>query len=108
MTDLIFFVVAVAGFTGQFFDCITTDAGISAGWKELSGASALIIKKFGITGLFVTKCVLLGIATPVLMYSLLPYGSVSGSIVAGVAAVAGFYAGIVNYKKLKAAKISVF
>jgi hypothetical protein len=111
-TQVLFFVAVAAGFTGQFLDVYTTSVAASHGWKETITAPAALLKAFGMTGLTIVKVVGLGLAAPMLtMIVELHFkgpGELAGTAVAAVVAAGGFYAGIVNYLRLKASKISVF
>ena len=109
--DTMFFVAVAAGLAGQMLDSYTTDIAFSHGWKETVGPTAWLIQKLGLTGTLAFKCAGLGVVTPILLTILsLHYGAgyAAGTIVAAISAGVGFYAGIVNAKRLKVAKISIF
>ena len=106
--DILFFFVAAAGLAGQVFDSYTTDTALAHGWKETVGPTAWLINKIGISGAILVKCAGLGVFAPALLAILGAHygaGFVAATIVSAVAAGVGFYAGIVNYRRLKAAKI---
>lgn len=107
-SDVLFFFVAAAGLAGQMFDSYTTDTAMAHGWKETVGPTAWLINQIGISGAILVKCVGLGVAAPALLAILgVHYGAgyIAATIVSAVAAGVGFYAGVVNYRRLKAAKI---
>ena len=104
--DIIFFAAVAAAISGQGMDVITTNAALANGWTETSKASAWAIKKIGFAAFAFLKVAALAIGGPVLCYSL--GHSIVGSVVAGISAGVGFYAGIANYLLEKKAKISVF
>jgi hypothetical protein len=110
-SDVLFFVSVAAGLAGQFLDCYTTDMGLAHGWKESSGPAAWLISKVGSGPLYALKCAGFGIVAPIVLVIIGKHtgvGDIAGIAVAVVAAGAGFYAGIKNYLRLKAAKISIF
>lgn len=111
-TQVLLFAAVAASVAGQLSDVYTTSVANSHGWTETVAAPAAILKKLGITGLTIVKVVGLAIAAPLLTTIIELHfkgpGYAAGSAVAFAAAVGGFYAGIVNYRRLKAAKISVF
>ena len=106
--DILFFFVAAAGLAGQVFDSYTTDTALAHGWKETVGPTAWLISKIGLTGTVLVKCAGLGVVAPALLaIAGVHYGAgyLAATLVSAVAAGVGFYAGIVNYRRLKAAKI---
>lgn len=106
--DVLFFFVAAAGLAGQVFDSYTTDTALAHGWKETVGPTAWLANKIGVTGMLLVKCAGLGVVAPALLAILGVHygvGYAAATIVSAVAAGVGFYAGIVNYKRLKAAKV---
>ena len=111
-TQILLFVAVAAAIAGQMSDVYTTSVAASHGWKETISAPAALLTKFGVTGLALVKIVGLSIAAPLLTTIIeLQFkgpGYAAGSCVGFVAAAGGFYAGIVNYLRLKASKISVF
>jgi hypothetical protein len=110
-TDVLFFVSGAAGLAGQMLDSYTTDTAIAHGWTETVKPTAWLIKKIGLAGTLTLKCAGFGVIFPILITILsLHYGEgyAAGTLVAAGNAVTGFYAGIVNARRLKAAKISLF
>lgn len=104
--DVLFFIVVALAIGGQGLDIITTSAGLAHNAKETSGVVAWAIKKLSLPVVALVKVAGFGIGAPVLFYSLNHLGV--GVFVASAAATAGFVAGIINYRRLKAAKIAVF
>src|ERR1700687_675082 len=111
-TQILLFVAVAAAIAGQLSDVYTTSVATSHGWVETVLAPATLVKKFGLTALTAVKVVGLGIVAPLLTTIIELHfnapGYLTGSIIAFLAAAGGFYAGVVNYLRLKAAKISIF
>jgi hypothetical protein len=106
--DVLFFIAVATAVAGQGLDVITTNAGISVdGVKsETNAVVRWAITKLGLPVVAFIKVGGLAIGLPVLFYS---FGHPNvGSYVAFASAAAGFVTGVINYRRLKAAKISVF
>lgn len=104
--DILFFAAVAAAIAGQGMDVITTNAALANKWTETSKDSAWVISKIGFPAFAFLKVAGLAMAAPIFFYA--EGHSVVGSIVAGISAGVGFYAGIHNYLLEKKAKISVF
>ncbi len=111
-TQLLLFIAVALALAGQLSDIITTDVALAHGWAETISAPAKLIKWLGVTALTGIKVVGFGIVAPLLTTIIELHfnapGYAAGTCVALAASAAGFFAGVTNYLRLKAAKISVF
>jgi hypothetical protein len=92
---------------GQFLDAHTTEVALANGWTETNKLAAKVIAKTSTTVLTAIKCIGCAQLLPVAAYAI--GGKEPGMIAVALASgVWGFWAGIKNYKLLKARKISTF
>ena len=92
--DTFFFICAAACFFGQFMDARTTDKALAAGDTEANPIVALF-GKLGVTGIYIFKCVGIGMGWPLLGWALAKDEVVGGYVGLGMAA-AGIGAAIYN------------
>lgn len=102
--DVTFFLATVLCDAGQYLDARTTEVGLSSGFQEGNAIGSFLLKKLGVTGLYVLKCAALP-AVAGIMYGF--YGK-AGIVADLVFAGLGFAAGIRNYLMLRKNKVSVF
>ena len=106
ISELIMCALTALAIAGQFLDTHTTQVGLAAGNTEVNAVTKWLISKIGVAGLYPLKCAVLPLGLVVLFASV--FGATEACIVEGLVAGAGLYAGIHNYRILKAQKISVF
>lgn len=103
MSPILLFVLYVLAVLGQFLDARTTEVALQNGFKEANPIGRFLIGKLGISGTYAIKCA----AFPAIFLFL----AVSRYSLAGVLgfvflAVLGFLLGILDWRKLSAAKIT--
>lgn len=101
-----FFIAAAASIAGQFLDARTTEVflGANAG-TEGNPISSFVVKKFGMSTLYIVKCVVLPVFGAV---AFAKSGHLTGVAVSLIIAAGGFIPGVYNYLKLKKAGVKVF
>jgi hypothetical protein len=104
MSETLLFIAASAALVGQGFDVITTDAGLSHGWKETNSLVAKVISKVGFPVFAFIKVAGFGIGLTLGINAINP---TAGIIVGFASAGVGLYAGIRNYILLKKNKIAL-